>query len=339
MTKTLFYSTIALSLITLNLSACDDNNNKDNASHPSSIVSTSAQQEPAEPVNQVINDEKVDIYVSCFNDIDDTVYDSTNRYVSWVEDYASGPTGQEAEIKGIYPIDYDLSTCEAEVAEAQKMLPAIEPMDSVAGKYISTVKSFIPLINEMNDYYENSTYKSDRFSKGKLLHRKFVKVFDEFENDSKEYSDNLRKINTQRQLVQLKKIEVKEGKSFNYYALLMIVNNKKLNSLIKNDTFDTVLASQQLAELEEIVLKLQEKEQEGIKGGEARVELVPAFIHDAQEYVNNAKSRVHRVKDNIPYTEEEEGLLEDSPEAVDGTWDKMLESFNRMITSYNSFNA
>lgn len=339
MKKTPFYSALALSLIALNLMGCDDKTVNKNTPPANNITSTPVQQRPAVPQSQKINDEKIDIYANCFNEIDNTIYESTDRYVSWLSDYINGPTGKEVEIKGTYPIDYDISMCEADVARAQKMLPGIKEMDTIAGKYIASAKQIIPLINEMNDYYQNNSYKSDHFKKGKSLHKTFVLVFDEFEKQSTEYSDNLREINTQRQLVQLKDIETKEGKSFNYYALLIIVNNKKLNRLAENDTFDTDQAALQITTLEAIVRKLQEKEQDGLKGGEARVELVPAFIRDAQEYVINAKSRLHRVKDNVPYTEEEEGLLQDSPEAVDGTYQKMLESFNKMILSYNSFNS
>ncbi|MCM7822672.1 YiiG family protein [Enterobacter hormaechei] len=334
-----FYSAFALSLIALSLMGCDDKAVNKNSSPANNIASTPAQQRPAVPQSQKINDEKIDIYASCFNEIDNTIYESTDRYVSWLSDYINGPTGKEVEINGTYPIDYDISMCEADVARAQKMLPGIKAMDDIAGKYIASAKQIIPLINEMNDYYQGNNYKNDHFKKGKNLHKRFVLVFDEFEKESKEYSTNLREINTQRQLMQLKDIEVKEGESFNYYALLMIVNNKEFNHLAENDIFDTDQAALQIKKLEGIVLKLREKEQDGLKGGEARVVLVPAFIRDAQEYVINAKSRVRRVKDNVPYTEEEESLLQDSPEAVDGTYQKMLESFNKMILSYNNFNS
>lgn len=70
---------------------------------------------PAQPVvdEQAVFDEKMDVYIKCYNKLQIPVQRSLARYADWLKDFKQGPTGEERTVYGIYGIsESNLAECE-----------------------------------------------------------------------------------------------------------------------------------------------------------------------------------------------------------------------------------
>lgn len=73
---------------------------------------------PAQPVadEQAVFDEKMNVYIKCYNKLQVHVQHSLARYADWLKDFKQGPTGKELHVYGIYSIsESSLSDCEKEI--------------------------------------------------------------------------------------------------------------------------------------------------------------------------------------------------------------------------------
>ena len=94
---------------------------------------------PAQPVvdEQAVFDEKMDVYIKCYNKLQIPVQRSLARYADWLKDFKQGPTGEERTVYGIYGIsESNLAECEKGVKSAVALTPALQPIDGVAVSYI-----------------------------------------------------------------------------------------------------------------------------------------------------------------------------------------------------------
>ncbi len=106
----------------------------------------------------------------------------------------------------------------------------------------------IPLTKWINISQEN--YKDDAFAKGKTLHQTFLKNLESFEAVAESYHAAIQEINDKRQLAELKNIEEREGKTFHYYSLAVMISAKQINNLISQDKFDAEAAMKKVSELD-----------------------------------------------------------------------------------------
>ncbi|EPU7071004.1 DUF3829 domain-containing protein, partial [Shigella sonnei] len=130
----------------------------------------------AQPVvdEQAVFDEKMDVYIKCYNKLQIPVQNSLARYADWLKDFKQGPTGKESTVYGIYGIsESNLAECEKGVKSAVALTPALQPIDGVAVSYIDAAVALGNTINEMDKYYTQENYKDDAFAKGKTLHQTF----------------------------------------------------------------------------------------------------------------------------------------------------------------------
>ena len=118
------------------------------------------------------------------------------------------------------------------------LTPALQPIDGVAVSYIDAAVALGNTINEMDKYYTQENYKDDAFAKGKTLHQTFLKNLEAFEPVAESYHAAIQEINDKRQLAELKNIEQREGKTFHYYSLAVMISAKQINNLISQEKFD-----------------------------------------------------------------------------------------------------
>ncbi|SPW56589.1 putative lipoprotein [Escherichia coli] len=153
---------------------------------------------------------------------------SLARYADWLKDFKQGPTGEERTVYGIYGIsESNLAECEKGVKSAVALTPALQPIDGVAVSYIDAAVALGNTINEMDKYYTQENYKDDAFAKGKTLHQTFLKNLEAFEPVAESYHAAIQEINDKRQLAELKNIEEREGKTFHYYSLAVMISAKQ----------------------------------------------------------------------------------------------------------------
>ncbi|EHJ1771383.1 YiiG family protein, partial [Salmonella enterica] len=289
---------IIIALIALGTTGCDDQKSQKSTSTDSSATSTSVNQNDSDAILA----QKMNVYVECYNDINPMILSSVKGYTDWV-DMDKGPTGKERYIRGMGDVTVDLDRCLAKITKVSSLKPELKPIDTLALNYINSSIDMKKIIREMNSYYTQEDYKDDAFTKAKTLHTQFMQTLSVFKPASEAYEDAIRTMNDQRQMLQLKKIEAKECKSFDYYSLSMMLISKKTNQLLQNDT----------------------------KSGSFQRE---QFLEAADKYVLAVKTRVRRERDHIPLTDSDK----ENPAWAEGSFDKVIRGYNDLVTRFNLMN-
>lgn len=228
MKRNLLSSAIIVAIMALGITGCDDKKAETETPPPANSQPAAPAPEakptespiakakmPAQPVadEQAVFDEKMNVYIKCYNKLQVHVQHSLARYADWLKDFKQGPTGKELHVYGIYSIsESSLSDCEKEIKNVVALMPALEPIDGEALNYIDAAVALGNTINEMDKYYTQENYKDDAFAKGKMLHQVFIKNVDAFKPVAESYHAAIQVINDKRQLVELKNIEQREGK-------------------------------------------------------------------------------------------------------------------------------
>lgn len=335
MKRNLLSSAIIVAIMALGLTGCDDKKAETETPPPANsqpaapapeapVAKAEAKPEtPAQPVvdEQAVFDEKMDVYIKCYNKLQIPVQSSLARYADWLKDFKQGPTGEERTVYGIYGIsESNLAECEKGVKSAVALTPALQPIDGVA---------LGNTINEMDKYYTQENYKDDAFAKGKTLHQTFLKNLESFEAVAESYHAAIQEINDKRQLAELKNIEEREGKTFHYYSLAVMISAKQINNLISQDKFDAEAAMKKVSELETLVAQAKEADKGGMNF---------SFINSAGQYQLEAKKYVRRVRDKVPYSDWDKEQLQDANSSwmVDDSFPRALREYNEMVDDYNS---
>lgn len=214
-------------------------------------------------------------------------------------------------------------------AEAKPETPALQPIDGVAVSYIDAAVALGNTINEMDKYYTQENYKDDAFAKGKTLHQTFLKNLEAFEPVAESYHAAIQEINDKRQLAELKNIEEREGKTFHYYSLAVMISAKQINNLISQDKFDAEAAMKKVSELETLVAQAKEADKGGMNF---------SFINSAGQYQLEAKKYVRRIRDKVPYSDWDKEQLQDANSSwmVEDSFPRALREYNEMVDDYNS---
>ncbi|EKF7504095.1 YiiG family protein, partial [Escherichia coli] len=209
------------------------------------------------------------------------------------------------------------------------LTPALQPIDGVAVSYIDAAVALGNTINEMDKYYTQENYKDDAFAKGKTLHQTFLKNLESFEPVAESYHAAIQEINDKRQLAELKNIEQREGKTFHYYSLAVMISAKQINNLISQEKFDVDAAMKKVSELETLVAQAKEADKGGMNF---------SFINSADQYQLEAKKYVRRVRDKVPYSDWDKEQLQDANTSwmVDDSFPRALREYNEMVDDYNS---
>lgn len=201
MKRNLLSSAIIVAIMALGLTGCDDKKAETETPPPANsqpaapapeakpteapVAKADAKPEtPAQPVvdEQAVFDEKMDVYIKCYNKLQIPVQNSLARYADWLKDFKQGPTGKESLVYGIYGIsESNLSECQKGIKRVVALTPALQPIDGVAVSYIDAAVALGNTINEMDKYYTQENYKDDAFAKGKTLHQTFLKNLEAFE--------------------------------------------------------------------------------------------------------------------------------------------------------------
>ncbi|AVF37376.1 hypothetical protein BV494_06125 [Rahnella sikkimica] len=277
--------------------------------------------------------QKMETYIRCFNVVDSSVYRSVERYASWLEDVKQGPTGKENIVYGIYPlIAQNIIPCNTEIEVVAKLQPPLEPIDSAAVSYIHSVVSIAKVINPLSKYYEQQDYKDDAFQKGKTEHIKLLSEWEVFSAASVAYRAAIEDVNDAAQLTRLKEMEKTAGQSFEYHALSIMVNAKKLNKLIQKDEFSVEDAMKMVAVIQTSIDSTKKQVVAGIDTSQ--------FISAAENYQLAAKQLIRRIRDHEDFDEGDKMMLQSALSAftVEGSFSKVMKSYNDMVADYNRLN-
>ncbi|EMV9414610.1 YiiG family protein, partial [Escherichia coli] len=182
--------------------------------------------------------------------------------------------------------------------------------------------------NEMDKYYTQENYKDDAFAKGKMLHQVFIKNVDAFKPVAESYHAAIQVINDKRQLVELKNIEQREGKTFHYYSLAVMILAKQINAMISQENVDAETAMKKVAELETLVAQAKEVSKDSMNS---------LFTGAADRYQIAAKKYARRIRDKVPYSDSDKKKLQDATTnwMVKDSYPQSLRAYNELVGSYN----
>ena len=337
MKRDLLSAAIGCALLLVGVVGCDDNKQPDNVvipstAQPASVKVDQPKQEEKHRDPASIFNEKMKVYIECYNSMDSTIYPSIRSYASWLADPQTGPTGNEQNVGGIIDIPQPYQECQNNITAVSALKPELEPIDKLAVPYINSVIDMKKIISKMNKYYQQQDYKDDNFAKGKTLHSEFLQALAVFRPASEAYAAAIHEINNRLQEEQLKNIEAHEGKSAHYYSLSIMLSSKKINQMLEADKFDTDRAMKQVKALGEQIDQLK------TKLAEAQTSKT-TFVGAAEQYLLDAKNRVRRARDNTPLDDGEAALMSSAPQMVDGSFAKLMSSYNLMVTWFNASNG
>ena len=344
MKRNLLSSAIIVAIMALGLTGCDDKKAETETPRlpivnlPHQLLKLPLQKQKLNlkhlrnrwSMNKRFSTKKWMCYIKCYNKLQIPVQSSLARYADWLKDFKQGPTGEERTVYGIYGIsESNLAECEKGVKSAVALTPALQPIDGVAVSYIDAAVALGNTINEMDKYYTQENYKDDAFAKGKTLHQTFLKNLEAFEPVAESYHAAIQEINDKRQLAELKNIEEREGKTFHYYSLAVMISAKQINNLISQEKFDVDAAMKKVSELETLVAQAKEADKGGMNF---------SFINSAGQYQLEAKKYVRRIRDKVPYSDWDKEQLQDANSSwmVEDSFPRALREYNEMVDDYNS---
>lgn len=336
MTRNLLSSVIVAILMTAGLSACDDSAEvKQPAARSTESSASNTQSASAEGTdeNDVLN-QKLNVYIDCYNNLQESIYRAVNRYAKTFDDFRTGPTGNEADPSPLTPVyPAFIEDCRKDIKSASELKPAFESLDNAALAFINSAVPLAETINSMNKYYDQDNFKDDAFAGAKEFHKTFMKQFDEFDPIAEKYIAEITIMSKQHAANEIKATEKKEGKSIKYYTLLTMQEAEDINDAVADDAFDVATVSKQLADFEEHTQQLNEK----IKVDIDKHRSFPGFISELEKVQGKVKKRIRRVRDKVAYTEHEQDYLNSgSGDMVDGSYEAVVKAYNELIGTYNS---
>lgn len=335
MKRNFLSSVIMTAIMTVGLIACDDKKESDSASQGvgHSVSNTSSAAQKIEDQNDILN-QKLNVYIGCYNNLQQSIYRAVNRYAQTFDDFRSGPTGNEDSPSPTIPVyPAFIADCRNDIKAAAELKPAFDSLDTAALAFINAAAPLAETINNMHKYYAQGNYKDDAFSGAKELHKTFIQQFDDFDPVARKYINQITVMSKQHAANEIKATEKKEGKSIKYYTLLTMLEAEELNDAVVNDSFEIVSVTQNLTDFETHTLLLNEKIKKNIDNHRH----FPGFIAKLEEFQGKVKKRIRRVREKVAYTKHERSQLDNGRgELVDGSYQAVVKAYNELIDTYNN---
>lgn len=274
--------------------------------------------------------EKTQLYITkCFNPYANRVMDSYQRYTSWVKNEASGPTGRESIVYGLYDVNGDGEDCIAAVAEAQEMEPELPEVEQAAGQYSAALKEAIHQIRGVYKYYDQEDYKDDKFAKGKEAHASLIAAFKKFEEVNKSFAEELDELETKVNEAQLAELSGDPSRKFEFVVVDFNVKAKKLSSYVQRTAYASMDADQLQTmndELESSINAMKEQ-------GKGNISMASMYFSAADDLLKASKELMRRIRDKEPFDSFEKGILGTSGGwMVNGSPDKVIWAYNQLIS-------
>lgn len=333
-TKSVIPAMVA-AVLCLPLAACDNNDaaKEKPTAAPGAKTAAAASATPAVEDSTAMLTAKVNHYIECYNTADGSVRDSAERYVSWIDNVATGPTGKERKVNTLGQIQaYKVENCTKAINQAMKAKPVLPALDDAGTKYLAELTTLTPLVSQASQYYSQEDYKDDGFAKGKEMHQPLMKAFKAFMNASDVYGAELEKESSALNAAQLAEIEKTEGRHLAYYRLALVTQGKQLTALFEAESpniSDVTKAIDAYAALVAEATTSTANEQ-GKPIGWSMV------LSRAETFLKDSKDLMRRLRDKTPYSRGDKMLMEgNNGWMVAGSPMKVLKSYNELAQASN----
>lgn len=272
---------------------------------------------------------KSNLYISkCFNNYSISVANSRSRYVSWIKDPKSGPTGKESIVYGLYQINGDGSDCASAIAEAKAADPEMPELEAAADKFAAALGGVLPLIANAYNYYDQEDYKDDGFAKGKEIHTPLMAAFDNFDAVNKEFAAEIDKVEDNVAQVQLDEYRDDPSKVFEFNSVDLSIKSKKIVAYLRDRKYEDMKAEDLQPLIEEAEASLTQT-----KAAKSSRPTSGIFLNQADEFIKASKDLMRRIRDKKPFSDFDRNLLGTSGGwMVDGSPDKVINVYNRMVS-------
>ncbi len=301
-------------------------------------IVTSSVNQVTEQVNKTISTpEKVDIknatgkhqqlqhklgiintYIDCINRHSGRIYQSYNRYHSWLNNTQAPPTGNERIIYGLYDI-YDTEKHLNELQSINKAALELGAIGVAGAEYTTALSNLVPMIEEAYEYYDMKDYQNDDFKKAKEMHAPLVYAFKKYIETDRKLRKEIQKIQEEvkPQILEI----VNSNPEYELYAKNLEITDvaSSIFKLIKTIPRDKLEDNTEFKKQTEIFEKKYKEIQTFAKynkdkwhGSSFQLSYYKQFIKNYRDYIRNNKFR-HRMGIFHPYN-----------------------SYNRMISSVNS---
>lgn len=273
---------------------------------------------------------KLDTYINCTNFHSERVFDSRNRYFSWVG--KRGPTGRERVIYGLYEIRGP-GNCAGNIAAAAERPPHIEALHEAGAEWVAALRGTHELVVEAHRYYDMENYKDDRMKRGKEMHQPLVDAFERFAAADKALSEQVRLHTDGLQTRRLERLAADPERRLDYLLLASMRHARAALGLARpsgDRSFEREAFDAEVASFEELLVEL-EQSQKRVKDTSRRLTM-GGFVRNGNDFLRTSKtlSRMHRDRKR-----HDTFFLPESPELVEGHPGKMLAEFNKMVGDYN----
>lgn len=281
---------------------------------------------------------KLQPYIGCINRLSERSYSSRDRYLSWSK--ASGPTGRERIIYGLYTI-YDTSDCRKSVEKAAAMAPKNEELEKAGAAYADAVGALEPLLKEADDYYSQENYKDDKMAKGKAMHPRLMAAWGAFAAADKDLRGVVQKLNDISQMEEMAEVEKREGRKARWHIMDTMLKAKAVNRVEGNGD----PAKMDLAKVQELIgayeasVKALETYAEAHKEAGLGAEKVGSiYVSAAKSYLATAKGLMRRVRDKVPYSSGERMMLSQQGAGwmIEGSPPRLMRDYNELVNRFNS---
>lgn len=275
---------------------------------------------------------KLQPYIQLTNSHSSRVYQSRNRYASWIKDLEAGPTCKERHIYGLHTI----STPDSQIKEVEKVQgqePRLPDIEEGAGKYTDALKKLYPLIKKADRYYSQKDYKEDGCAQAKEFHPQLMEAWKEFEAGDKILGKAIEKYNTGLHYRLLERIGKEFGtKSERYYHKKVTLDARSLLLVLRFESQEKEPDHEKIAvEVKKFDALVQEMD-ENVKNGSE----TSSFRSSANSYVQAVKEMMRRMKDGKPFSRmEKQWMSSGSGWMVGGSFDKVTKQFNDLIDNSN----
>lgn len=314
-------------VLCLPLAACDNND------PPKEKPVAAASEKPAaeDPTAQLAS--KMNLFVECFNTADSSVRESAMRYLSWIDNVATGPTGKERKVNTLGDITpFELESCTKAINQAVKAKPALPVLDYAAAKYLYELRALAPLVSQAHRYYSQEDYKDDGFAKGKEMHLPLAGAFKAFINASDIYGAELEKESSALNAAQLAEIEKTEGRHIAWYRLALVTQGKQLSMKFDEESPDINDVTKAIDAYGALLAEAS-KSTANEPGKPIGWSIV---LNRAETFLKDSKDLVRRLRDKTPYSHGDKMMMDGgSGWMVSGSPMRVLKSYNELVQASN----
>ncbi|MDR2991820.1 MAG: YiiG family protein [Burkholderiaceae bacterium] len=278
---------------------------------------------------EVSPQEKLNLYIGCYNQASSWFGRSLARYKSWVKDMNVGPTGNERIVYGLYSV-HGAQDCKKAIAAANAAPPKMPALEQAASAFAASLEPLEATINETYTYYDRENYKDDGFAKGKTLHKALAEQAHAFTTAHKQFSEALEDANDQLQQAELQKMEKEGGRNVAYYHLSTMIQAKALMRALTQDDVNIEKVGSQIDTFEKTVDEMAQAPGD-------KPAMWESYAGNVEDFRKAAKALYRRLRDKTPYNVGERPLLGTSGGwMVEGSPDKLMNTYNTMVETSNN---